>query len=670
MLERTFIRLAALLVAAIFPVAPALAQSSTTCIAGYTFGFFNGVGNTEVDALNGANALQDAVRQQNFALNAQTQDVYDNEDIKFDVYYNHTGASVGATTLQDVAEVFVQRANELDPGGSLATQFFYSLWEMNSGTGPGYANAAANQNPGFLAMVGNLTSNFETALASLMAQLASSPPTALDYAAQQAQMTVEAAAGRKLVLVAHSQGNLFVNHAYDFIQPLIGSGRVKVVHVAPASPTIRGAYILGGTDAIINALRLVNGFSTIVDPNIFPSPNPNDVTGHLLIETYLSTAAHARDTLQNDILDAFKAMDGSTQTCTVSVTPAAQDLGVADSVALAAALSPPLIDTNVALSWEWKIVGQAGGYFIDPVSGQQATTITTTTPGTTYFSAPDALINFRDAVNVTAKLSAVAAPTTSKDVNSGQAVISIVDNITATLSPQAPTVKAATTTTFSAVTKGNLPTGAVYAWTLAGGGSIGPGNSVVTTVPTIDYAAPVSGTDTLSVAVRTAGGTVLATAQTSIAITPPQGLGFVASNGTACCGGLPPGNYTSDSVPTGGYSAVIGTSQSFIVSWGVSLNGGGGSFAVSAKLVIPANTQLAAGQSWVMPIGILVPLDVGNFRFISDSSDNVGTFSITGMTPLPNGARLATFSFNEASTSLSSTRTYGGSGSFVVPAAH
>lgn len=68
-----------------------------------------------------------------------------------------------------------------------------------------------------------------------------------------------------------------------------------------------------------------------------------------------------------------------------------------------------------------------------------------------------------------------------------------------------------------------------------------------------------------------------------------------------------------------------------------------------------------------MPNGVLAPVLPGMFRFVSDTSDNIGTATITSLTLRPDGTRLATFTFTEASSSPSSTRKYSGSGAFIVP---
>jgi len=68
----------------------------------------------------------------------------------------------------------------------------------------------------------------------------------LDYEIHRAHINQHVLMGRKLLFVAHSQGNLFVNRAYDYAvrQPGVTPDAVKVVHIAPAS------YRLAYPDAV------------------------------------------------------------------------------------------------------------------------------------------------------------------------------------------------------------------------------------------------------------------------------------------------------------------------------------------------------------------------------------------------------------------------------------
>lgn len=75
----------------------------------------------------------------------------------------------------------------------------------------------------------------------------------------------------------------------------VGSDSVKVVHVAPASPTLRGSHTLANVDLVINGLRIAGSVPDITDtmPGYFlRSPGLNgktDILGHGLLEIYLNS---------------------------------------------------------------------------------------------------------------------------------------------------------------------------------------------------------------------------------------------------------------------------------------------------------------------------------------------------------------------------------------------
>ncbi|WP_088955049.1 hypothetical protein [Variovorax sp. HW608] len=96
------------------------------------------------------------------------------------------------------------------------------------------------------------------------------------------------------VLIAHSQGNLFVNSAYDGLRSSHPDTAAGVVHVAPASPTLRGEHLLADIDLVINGLR-VQGINSVAANNINLPASKSDLSGHTLVGTYLDAARAARE---------------------------------------------------------------------------------------------------------------------------------------------------------------------------------------------------------------------------------------------------------------------------------------------------------------------------------------------------------------------------------------
>ena len=256
-------------------------------------GFFNGVFNTRRQAEQG---LQQLI--------IQTNNVKDKQNLKFELFYIQTGSgrpgeATAISALQDLAETFDQRSRELD--GVLANRWEV-FWDIsgavhasiNSGIG-GLLKLLGNKGLDLAQLVDSIFNSLLGKTVGILARMLGNPPTALDLAAHSAKLASYADAGYPVVLVAHSQGNLFVNQANDSLLAYKADAPVKVIHIAPASPTLRGDYVLADIDLVINALR-IQGISSVPLANISVALSSADASGHKLIETYLdaSRAALAR----------------------------------------------------------------------------------------------------------------------------------------------------------------------------------------------------------------------------------------------------------------------------------------------------------------------------------------------------------------------------------------
>jgi hypothetical protein len=417
-------RLTALFVTVSLLSALSIARAQTTtppCVIGYTVGFFNGVWNTELQAIDGRNALQAAFRE----ASGRTDDTYNHEDVSYQLFYNHTGSTVGSSGLQDIAEVFEQRAKELDPSGDLLNNHFYLFWEPFNGNSAGYSQYVGSASKPLLDFIqgfqNSVVSSSLTTLASIF-NYVTGTPTNTDYSTQNTQLDALAAAGRKFVLVAHSQGNLFVNQAYDHIMPAVGATRVKVVHIAPASPTLRGQYELANIDLVINGLRLATGFGTIADVNLTLVPSSSDPSGHTLVGTYLDGTRPGRAQTELLLTNAFSALPAST--CAVSLTPNAVTPQLGDSVTFNAKLNPAPTDPGIQVSYGWAVTGTAGGTL--QTSSGNAPTAATLTPTITYIAPATAPQGAIDTVTVSAYAgAALADPANDEKLGDGTATVTL-----------------------------------------------------------------------------------------------------------------------------------------------------------------------------------------------------------------------------------------------------
>ena len=289
MTERTCAQLRATCLTAVLLMATALQASAVEgniCdTRGYTVGFFNGVWNTPYQAYDGRVFLRRLLGNE-----------YNGEPVEYENFYNTTGESNGATMAQDIAEVFIQRADEIDSSGELARRFEY-LWDA----------ASDPRRPLWARMVDvlrvpiQLAENIYTAISTKVvagfARMLSNPPTEMDYAEHRLTVDKLATEGQKVLMVAHSQGNLFMNPAYDYAKTKLSSNSVATVHLAPASMTVRGPHLLANIDLVINALRAF-GLNSVQPINLILPLSSNDKSGHTLDGTYLDINRPGRTRVQ------------------------------------------------------------------------------------------------------------------------------------------------------------------------------------------------------------------------------------------------------------------------------------------------------------------------------------------------------------------------------------
>jgi hypothetical protein len=150
-----------------------------------------------------------------------------------------------------------------------------------------------------------------------LSYLLSHPPTASEYAVNDGRLYALETEGETLLLVGHSQGNLFLNQAYDYSADTWGKENVAAAHIAPASPTLRGPYVLADIDVVINALR-VQGGASVPPVNMSLPLSSSDWSGHSLIDTYLDPARSARaqvvSMMKNGLADLNPPLDLSLTT--------------------------------------------------------------------------------------------------------------------------------------------------------------------------------------------------------------------------------------------------------------------------------------------------------------------------------------------------------------------
>jgi hypothetical protein len=280
----------------------------------YLVGFFNGVWNTKKDA---EQSLEEMKKHDFLGPD------WRGAPIRYELFYNQScKRSDGDTCLQDVAEVFRQRSAEID--GLLSRRWEY-FWEQVTGQQAQAGSFTQRLVTRVVRSDKALTQWFDalynatlakiTALSTL---LADNPPTAQDTAGHTAQLIAAGRWAERAVLVAHSQGNLFVNAAYDAylahsrqagaaVGEDTGYVAAQVVHIAPASPTLRGPYVLASSDLVINGLRRVDG-TYLPESSVNLPIDGKDPSGHKLLDTYLDKARPLRAQIRQFVTQALDAL--------------------------------------------------------------------------------------------------------------------------------------------------------------------------------------------------------------------------------------------------------------------------------------------------------------------------------------------------------------------------
>jgi hypothetical protein len=176
-----------------------------------------------------------------------------------------------------------------------------------------------NQLTGAVAAFQDLLSGIgDAARASMirtLSTLIATPPTYDNYAEHRLRIDNNALEGKKMLFLAHSQENLFVNVAYRYAVTKLPASAIKVVHVAPASPTTNGVHILADLDLVINGLRLVGSVPSITDSiPIFlsrpasPLNGQKDTLGHGLLEIYMNPLLSISSNVKSNINTALNGL--------------------------------------------------------------------------------------------------------------------------------------------------------------------------------------------------------------------------------------------------------------------------------------------------------------------------------------------------------------------------
>ena len=272
----------------------AIAANDLCTAHGVEFGFFNGVRTTPAKANV---ALQEFKR-----LHGTTNSAGD--EIQYELFYNYTNG------FEDFVETFEQRLHEQE---GLLEGRFELFFEAINGDGPWWSRII-NSVSGAAGILEGFVDWVRASAVQQLTTLLANPPTTVNYAEHRLRLDNRILEGNKLLLVAHSQGNLFANAAYNYARTKVGSESVKVVHIAPASPILNGNHVLADLDLVINGLRAVGTVASVTDliPGYLLRPagitGDKDILGHGLLEIYINQGLDISNRVRNYIDDAINTL--------------------------------------------------------------------------------------------------------------------------------------------------------------------------------------------------------------------------------------------------------------------------------------------------------------------------------------------------------------------------
>ncbi|MDD1779993.1 hypothetical protein LRP49_02170 [Enterovibrio sp. ZSDZ35] len=265
------------------------AANTNTCQnEDYAVVFFNGVLTDRFEA-------EINVRETKYALGHGTQ--YNQEDLRYVLAYNQSGKANGfVSALEDFAETFEQRSAEYD-------QILSERWELF------WAILRGEQSSGFFDYLGDvLAGYFKLLQAALSEQRHDVITQLLSFlynnqadlqTTQEHQAILDSLMwrGNKMVLVAHSQGNLYMNKAYEHainVKAYSSADAVKALHIAPASPILNGNHILSDADYVITSLDLFTGWNINTNFHWPSHVDKLDPVGHNYVDIYLNAPSGLR----------------------------------------------------------------------------------------------------------------------------------------------------------------------------------------------------------------------------------------------------------------------------------------------------------------------------------------------------------------------------------------
>lgn len=229
------------------------------------------------------------------------------EIISYEVLYNYTNG------FEDLAEVFEQRATEQV---AVLDGRFELFFEALRGDGSGWLAYISEVESAVGGVIEGFVEYAEAEIVrTLTAFMGDTIATQINYVEHSSRIDNWVLEGKKLLFVAHSQGNLFANAAYRYARGKVGPDSIKVVHVAPPAAQLNGPHVLADKDRVIQALSLLGSVASVTDtiPGYLSRPaganGKWDILGHGFVEIYINPTLPTANSVLNHIDEALQTLE-------------------------------------------------------------------------------------------------------------------------------------------------------------------------------------------------------------------------------------------------------------------------------------------------------------------------------------------------------------------------
>lgn len=333
--------------------------------------FGNGVNNSLAQARLSQNALVYA-----YLVKNDIRDIYPDEEFKFDLAYNRSRGLVN-----DLMVVINQKVDET--GGLTVSQMLF-LMKLSKKSAVSVIRSMSTATGGGRIVVELAVAALDEASDAYIDLLENDALYLSKYYEVNTtnshiqKYRSDLQEGRRVVVVAHSQGNLYANNA---VKELVSespqfSNSIGIVGVATPAASLIGTnqYVTAHDDRVIDALRITH---TVLESNLDNDPgifdDPRDLLNHNFLLSYLASEIVPEYTLGNT-LPSRAVVDGYFLNLLRNLDfPDAELGGGAITITLEWGSNPDVdlhvIEPNGTHVYYARLIGQSGYLDLDDISG-------------------------------------------------------------------------------------------------------------------------------------------------------------------------------------------------------------------------------------------------------------------------------------------------------------